>query len=133
MRRCVTSTVWVGLLALLIGAEGSPEGWLGSPSSQSPREGPAVLKADEHRVGGLIEDVAFADLDGKPGRLSDFRGHPVVVCLTSVTCPVARKYAPVLADLEKQYRDRGVTFLFVNPNAGQSAEAMRAARQAAGA
>src|SRR5919112_517382 len=77
-------------------------------AAESPREGPRLLAAREHRVGELIGDVPFTDLDGKPGRLSDFRGKPLVVCMTSVTCPLARRYAPVLADLERKYRDQGV-------------------------
>ena len=59
-------------------------------------------------------------------------GRPVVVCMTSLTCPVARKYLPVLAELEKQYAGRGVTFIVANPNAHQSPEEMRSRRRAAG-
>jgi mono/diheme cytochrome c family protein len=132
MRHVVVAAGLVGLMALAGGAEKAPDKAPDTASGQSPREGPAVLKADEHRVGNLIDDVTFTDLDAKPGRLSDFRGRPLVVCLTSVSCPVAKRYAPVLADLEKHYRDRGVAFLFVNPSAEQSPEAMRAAKRDAG-
>jgi hypothetical protein len=82
----------------------------------------------ENRVGELIDDVGFVDLDGKAGRLSDERGRVLVVAMTGVSCPVAKKYTPVLAGLEKEYRGRGVTFLVVGAGAG-SAEAAEALGQ----
>src|SRR5688500_1650521 len=71
----------------------------------SLREGPKVLAPAEHRVGELVSsDIGFTDLDGKPGTFFDFRGKPAtVICMTGVGCPIARKYAPVLADLAKAY------------------------------
>jgi hypothetical protein len=91
------------------------------------REGPKVLAPAEHRVGELVRaDVAFTDLDGKAGTLAEFRGRPAtVVCMTGVGCPIARKYGPVLADLAKAYAEKGVQFLLVNPNKGESVDAMR--------
>jgi peroxiredoxin len=75
------------------------------------REGPRVLDPREHRVGELVPDVAFTDADGKAGKLSDFRGKPLVVVARSVTCPICRKYGPRLAALEDEYREKGVAFL----------------------
>lgn len=98
----------------------------------SPREGPAVVDARQHRVGELIEDVPFVDLDGKAGRLSDYRGRTLAISMTGVGCPLAKKYLPVLAVLEKQYVVRGVTFLLVNSNAREIPAAMREAVKASG-
>src|SRR4051812_32009173 len=56
------------------------------PRRGSVREGPTVLgrrDAAGRGVGDLVGDVAFTDTDGKPGRLSDYRGRrATVVCFT---------------------------------------------------
>lgn len=93
----------------------------------SLREGPKVLTPAEHRVGELVpSDVTFTDLDGKASTLADFRGKPAtVICMTGVGCPIARKYAPVLAELAKAHADQGVQLLLVNPNKSESVDAMR--------
>src|SRR5687767_8410699 len=118
MRQGWQVAVMVGLIVILAGAT--------AQVSDSPREGPRALKATEHRIGELIEDVSFVDTRGTAGRLSDFRGRPLVVCMTALNCPLAKKYAPVLTDLEKQYQDQAVTFLFVNPNPHDAPEAVKA-------
>lgn len=94
-----------------------------SPASSEPlREAPAVLAGAKAGagIGELVVDASFTDLDGKPGHLRDYRGHPTVVCMTSVGCPVAKKYGPTLAEMEERYRDqhhRGVR-LRRRPHAG---------------
>ena len=45
----------------------------------STRQGPRVLRAAEHGVGRLVPDVAFTDLDDRPGRFSDFRSSRLLV------------------------------------------------------
>ena len=104
-----------------------------SAETDSLQEAPKVLAAAEHRVGELVPTgAAFTDLDGKGGSLADFRGKPAtVLCMTGVGCPIARKYAPVLAELAKTYADKDVAFVLVNPNKSESVDAMReVARQA---
>src|SRR5690348_9516740 len=96
------------------------------------REGPAVLDGRSAGVGRLVADVRASDLDRKPFRLSDFRGRPVVLFMTRSTCPVARKYMPVIAAMAKDYARRGVAFVAVAPNGPESGEALRAALAAAG-
>ncbi len=41
-------------------------------AQESPREGPVILRPAEAGIGRLIPDVAFTDIDGNAGRLSDF-------------------------------------------------------------
>ncbi|VTT96356.1 thiol-disulfide oxidoreductase : Redoxin domain protein OS=Planctomyces brasiliensis (strain ATCC 49424 / DSM 5305 / JCM 21570 / NBRC 103401 / IFAM 1448) GN=Plabr_3782 PE=4 SV=1: Redoxin: Cu2_monoox_C [Gemmataceae bacterium] len=82
------------------------------------RNAPRVLRAAEAGVGKLVADVAFTDLAGKSGKLSDFKAAKLtVVAFTNTTCPLCKKYAPVLARTEKEYAAKGVAFLFVNPTA----------------
>jgi thiol-disulfide isomerase/thioredoxin/mono/diheme cytochrome c family protein len=98
------------------------------PGEESPRQAPKPLKPSEHGVGMLAPDVDFTDIDGKTWRLNDLKDHKaLVVVVTSTSCPLSRKYAPALARLEKSYREKGVTFVFVNPVASDKKADMRAA------
>ena len=77
-----------------------------------------LLRAADAGVGRLVPDVAFTDLAGKPGKLSDYKANNLlVVAVTNTTCPLCKKYAPSLARLEQEYGAKGVAFLFVNPTA----------------
>ena len=88
-------------------------------SEPSPpiREAPRPLPAAEAGIGRLIPDVVCTDSQGRTVRLAELvAGTPwTVFAFTNGTCPLCRKYAPVLARLEKEYTPRGVTFIFVNP------------------
>lgn len=82
------------------------------------KNAPKVLRAAEVGVGRMVADVGFTDLAGKAGKLSDLKSNKLtVVAFTNTTCPVAKKYAPSLARVEKDYAAKGVGFLFVNPTA----------------
>jgi thiol-disulfide isomerase/thioredoxin len=91
------------------------------------RAGPALRKPAEAGVGRQAPDISFTDINGKAGRLSDLKDQKgVVVAFTSTSCPVSKKYAPVLTRLEKTYRDKDVAFVFVNPIASDSVEGVKA-------
>ena len=82
------------------------------------KQGPKVIRAADVGVGNLLPDVAFTDIAGKTGKLSDFKASKfTVVAFTNTTCPICKKYAPSLARIEKEYAAKGVAFLFANPTA----------------
>lgn len=90
------------------------------------RQGPKRLDAGAAGVGRQIPDLQFSDLDGNRHRLSDFSDRrAVVIALTGTGCPLCLKYAPSLAAIEDAWRDRGVAFIFVNPNASELPERIR--------
>ncbi len=90
------------------------------------REAPSVLDGREHGIGRTIPDVEFADLNGQAGRLSELRdARAVVILMTNTGCPLCRRYAPSLAAIEKEYKDRGVTCVFVNSNRAEKPERIR--------
>ena len=91
-------------------------------SARSPvRQGPRPIKPSEHGVGRQIPDLSFTDITGKLQSLSDFANHKAVVfAMTGTGCPLCLKYSPSLAEIEEQYRDKGVAFIFVNPNESES-------------
>jgi thiol-disulfide isomerase/thioredoxin len=51
-----------------------------------------------------IPDLAFNDVDGQPKKLSDFRGHTVLLNLWATWCVPCRKEMPALNDLDKKLR-----------------------------
>lgn len=67
-------------------------------------------------VGRLVPDFKLSDIAGRSRMLSDYRGKPVVLALTSTTCPVTKKYGPTLSNLEASYKAKGVQFVYVNPS-----------------
>lgn len=81
-------------------------------------EAPRVLRPAETGVGRWLPDLAFTDLAGKPGKLSEFRDSKfLVIALTNESCPLCRKFAPTLTTIEKEFSAKGVAFLFLNPTA----------------
>ncbi|WP_439621675.1 redoxin family protein [Gemmata sp.] len=99
---------------------GTPETPAATPAAKPDpvKNAPRVLRAAEAGVGKFVADVAFTDLAGKSGKLSDLKAAKLtVVAFTNTTCPLCKKYAPSLARIEKEYAAKGVAFLFVNPTA----------------
>jgi peroxiredoxin len=64
-------------------------------------------------------DFELKDMDGKPVRLSSFRGKTVVLNFWTKTCQPCLKEMPSLQDLGKIVRDRGnIVLLAVSTDAG---------------
>lgn len=82
----------------------------------NPKEAPKLRLPGLAGVGKFVPDVAFTDLAGKQGKLSEFKTSKLtVVAFTNITCPICKKYAPSLQRLEKEWAAKGVSFLYVNP------------------
>ena len=63
---------------------------------------------------GRTLDFELQDLDGNPMRLSQFRGHPVIVDFWATWCPPCRKQIPELKDLYSRYhKSRGLEIIGV--------------------
>jgi hypothetical protein len=86
----------------------------------------AELDPRTTNAGRWIEDLAFTDVDGRPGRLSEHAGRPLVIAVRDVGCPVSQRTARALARIEDAYRPRGVTFLFLNESAHNTVAEVRA-------
>lgn len=74
-----------------------------------------ALAQDAAKIGDAVGKLAFVDIRSLPRTLSDFgEKKAVVLVFTNTTCPLAQRYLPTLAALDKAYRDRGVQFVAVN-------------------
>ncbi|MGD9720532.1 MAG: redoxin domain-containing protein [Pirellulales bacterium] len=73
--------------------------------------------AEKSPLGQKVENFKLQDFRGTEHSLADFERSPVVVvAFLGTECPLAKLYAPRLAELAEEYADRGVTFLGVNAN-----------------
>ena len=91
------------------------------------RQGPRVIRPAEAGVGKLIPDVAFTDLAGKAGKLSDFKDAKLtVVAFTNTTCPICKKYAPSLARHREGIRGEGRRVPLRQPDRDRQARRGRA-------
>jgi hypothetical protein len=67
--------------------------------------------------------MELTPLHGKPFRLSELRpAKAIVIAFISASCPLSKRYAPTLAKLEREYAERGVQFVFIDPLAANSKE-----------
>jgi peroxiredoxin len=65
-------------------------------------------------AGTELPNISLIDVNGKNHDLHRAQGKAVVLFFTGVGCPIARKSAPKLRELEKQFQKDGVTFWCVN-------------------
>jgi thiol-disulfide isomerase/thioredoxin len=61
--------------------------------------------------GNPAPDFAFTDIDGKGGRLSDYRGRVVVLYLWGTWCSPCRGETPHLLEAYRRYHERGLDIL----------------------
>jgi hypothetical protein len=107
-------------------AEASRAASSADASPPSPLAPPSPRDARELGVGSYADDSPSRGIDGIARSWRDGRGERLtVVALTSVTCPLCRKFGPSLARIEDAFRERGVKFVFVNVSGTDSAADMR--------
>ena len=71
-----------------------------------------ISRAQIARTDGAVVDFTLRDLDGHLTKLSQYRGHPVVVDFWATWCPPCRHQIPELKKLYTRYhRTRGLVVL----------------------
>ena len=96
---------------------------LAAVPSISLKQGPKPIDADLHGVGRWIPDLSFVTVEGKKGKLSDFKHKKaLVVAFTGASCPLSKRFAPTLAAIEKEYGKKGTAFVYVDPIAVKGAK-----------
>ncbi|MCB9897190.1 MAG: redoxin family protein [Planctomycetes bacterium] len=72
-------------------------------------------------IGRWMPDVAFTDVHGESARLSDFALSPAtVIVMRDTGCPLSKRYAPRLKELEQRFSDQAVTWIYVHPGRHQT-------------
>ncbi len=76
-----------------------------------------VVAAAANAAESPVGDFSLADYRGKTYALADFKDKPVLVlAVVGTECPLAKLYAPRLAELARQYEPKGVAFVGLDPN-----------------
>jgi peroxiredoxin len=70
-------------------------------------------------VGDRAPDFTLPDTEGVQHALGDGNSGPAVVVFTCNHCPYALAWQDRIADAARDYADRGVRFLAINPNDGE--------------
>jgi len=77
------------------------------------------------KVGDRIDKLSFTDIHYLPRTLADFGAKKAfVLVFTNTSCPMARRYLPVLQALAQEYRTKEVQFVAVNAAEEDSIVAM---------
>jgi len=58
-----------------------------------------------------VPDFTFNMVDGKPLKLSQYKGHPLVVAFILTSCPHCQNAVKVLGKLQTEYGPRGLQVL----------------------
>ena len=66
------------------------------------------------QVGKPAPEISFKTLEGRRVRLSELRGHPVVVTFWATFCPPCREEFPALVAARLRHREAGLEILAVN-------------------
>lgn len=116
---------------------GTPAGPPSDPPGASPSRdsgdslitAPRALDPRRAGVGRQVPDAHARTIDGSDAPISWRSASPsplTVVAMTSRTCPLSARFAPVLTRLDAEYAERGVRFLFIDSTGLDSTEALAA-------
>jgi peroxiredoxin len=91
---------------------------------------PSRTDSSPAAVGKKLDSFSLKDTGGKTVTLGDFKDRKaIVVVFIGTECPINNAYMPRLVELHKEYAEKGIQFLAINPNRQDSAESV--ARHAA--
>lgn len=89
-----------------------------SPATGAQAGAVAQLPRAEDAIGAQtgVPDFELETVKGTKLRLSSLRGRVVLLDFFSATCPHCQKHAPLVADLAKRYRDKGLVVVNMTSN-----------------
>ena len=109
VKRLSRTTTWI--LAALIAVATAFFVWQGNTARTAAPEPDADRRTP-------IPDLAFVDLEGNAGNLSDYRGKIVLVNFWASWCAPCRKEMPDLVRISNEYAPKGVVVLGVTMDVG---------------
>ena len=74
-----------------------------APRSPTPSSAPASSAPPAAALPSRLPDVALVDATGKPHRLSDYRGKPLLLNFWASWCEPCRREIPLLSSLRRQH------------------------------
>jgi thiol-disulfide isomerase/thioredoxin len=77
-------------------------------------ETPSALAQEASLARTPAPDWELTDLNGKPVKLSAFRGHVLILDFWATWCVPCRVEIPHFVELQKQYGDKGLTVIGVS-------------------
>lgn len=123
--------IWTGLF-VAAAASAFGAGMLQPGSTPATKLGDSVIAPPSPRdardlgIGRYVADARGTDLSGTSVSWRTGRGEKLtVIALTSVTCPLCKKFAPSLARIEAAYASKGVKFVYVNVSGTDTEGEMR--------
>jgi peroxiredoxin len=85
-----------------------------------------VSRARDISAGTALEDFTLSDINGKDRSFNDLKGkNGAVIIFLSAQCPVVRGYVDRINSLAADYQAKGINFIGVNSNAGESLDWVR--------
>jgi thiol-disulfide isomerase/thioredoxin/mono/diheme cytochrome c family protein len=132
--KCAREWLWCGCIvvaaATILGVGGAGMLQPGADPASKPKDSviapPSPRDARDLGIGRYVADASGADLSGKTVSWRTGRGEKLtVIALTSVTCPLCKKFAPSLARIEAAYASKGVKFVYVNVSGTDTTDEMR--------
>ena len=76
------------------------------PAAAEPAEETAALSPS--KVPERLPDIRLPGLDGKPHRLTDWKGRPLVINFWATWCEPCRREIPLLQSLRREYAANGL-------------------------
>ena len=86
--------------------------------------GASALLAQEASIGSRLADFQLVALNGTAVPMRAANGITAII-FTSTECPVSNAYNERMDSLYKEYSPKGVHFVFVNSNRGESADEVK--------
>lgn len=112
----VAAALWLGLREGGSPSIAGADGLASLPTYLNP-DGSAIAA----QPGSLAPDFELETLDGQRFRLSDWRGHPIVLNFWASWCSPCRREVPVLIRLQNEHRDTGLLIVGVNSEESRGA------------
>lgn len=80
--------------------------------------------SQDFKVGGKVSDFTVQTLQGASTSFQKLKGKVTVVTFVSVQCPISNDYNERMNQLYQDYSQKGVSFIFVNPNSSEPSPAV---------